>query len=420
MATEAAPHGDVGLMAHVGYDIREIGPFLDQLEQCSSRLVVAVMGESAMTTVATLFWGRIHGEPRVRLPAMPELLVLLAARGRVPAVMLVDRAPPTFASIDEAFEWRADSSGFVRGARKDELLRRLVEETVTAQDGRYSFDWAPTKIGIISWNRAPRLRRNSPRVDAMDRSFARTLAVLAISIGALVGAPKVQAGGAPPATKWAWVVVRNATSSYNLTPGRDAGNSAGMTNHVLHAATGIYGVAFDGVGGTPGTFLVSAFGTTPRVCLASEYANNAGPAQAEIHCNNLAGQPANATFVVNWLTASGSGFIAGEFGFGLSFCPSRTCVVSDGHENRRDEQIRLGAIATSSRTSTNGLVHAVGRGPHLQLRRAGSASRDATAAARHCQIGGISKKTTPQRVKVLCFNLSGNPVNAKFVVAYAH
>ena len=139
-------------MAHVGYDIAEIGPFLDQLEACSSRLFVAVMGESAMTTVATLFWERVHGEPRIRLPAMPELLVLLAARGRVPAVTLVDRAPATFESLDEAHAMVRRQLWLREGSQKDELARQLVDETVTAQDGRYAFDWTPTKIGIVSWN----------------------------------------------------------------------------------------------------------------------------------------------------------------------------------------------------------------------------------------------------------------------------
>jgi SAM-dependent methyltransferase len=151
MVAADAPSGDVGLMAHVGYDIAEIGPFLVELEERSSRLVVAVMGESAMTTVATLFWERAHGEPRVRLPAMPELLVLLTARGRLPAVTLVDRALPTFASLDEALAMARRQLWLREGSQKDGLLRQLVAESITAQDGRYAFDWKPTKIGIISW-----------------------------------------------------------------------------------------------------------------------------------------------------------------------------------------------------------------------------------------------------------------------------
>jgi hypothetical protein len=98
-----------------------------------------------------------------------------------------------------------------------------------------------------------------------------------------------------------------------------------MTNHVSHAATGVYGLAFDGVGGSPGTFQVSAFGTTPRVCAIAEWSNNAGPAQADVRCFNFAGEPANATFVVNWLTATGSGSSPGPFGFGINTSPSSNC-----------------------------------------------------------------------------------------------
>lgn len=145
------PSGDVGLMAHVGYDIAEIGPFLAQLESASRRLCVAVMGESAMTTIATLFWERIHGERRVRLPALPELLVLLAARGRIPEVRVVDRTPPTFASLDEALAMARRQLWLREGSQKDELLRQLVTETVTEHDGRYAFEWEPTKIGVVTW-----------------------------------------------------------------------------------------------------------------------------------------------------------------------------------------------------------------------------------------------------------------------------
>src|SRR4051794_21879502 len=71
------PSGDVALMAHVGYDIAEIGPFVDQLEAQSSRLRVAVLGASAMQTTGQLFWRDVHGEDRVRLPALPEFVTLL-------------------------------------------------------------------------------------------------------------------------------------------------------------------------------------------------------------------------------------------------------------------------------------------------------------------------------------------------------
>ena len=145
------PAGDVALMAHVGYDIAEVGPFLDQAEAQARQGCVAVLGESAMQTAATLFWQPIHGEPRVRLPALPELLVLLAARGRVPEITLVDRTPPTFASLDEAQAMARRQLWLREGSAKEQQLRRLVAGTATERGGRHAFDWAPTKIGIVSW-----------------------------------------------------------------------------------------------------------------------------------------------------------------------------------------------------------------------------------------------------------------------------
>ena len=147
-----APTGDIALMAHVGYDIAEIGPFLDALEAAARRLCVAVLGESAMTTVATLFWNEIHGEPRVRLPALPELLELLAARGRSPEIRYVDRTPPTFASVDEAIEMARRQLWLRKSSSKDFKLRHLVRGAVTERNGRFAFEWQPTKIGIVSWN----------------------------------------------------------------------------------------------------------------------------------------------------------------------------------------------------------------------------------------------------------------------------
>jgi hypothetical protein len=145
------PAGDVALMAHVGYDIAEIGPFLDQLEQRSSRLCVAVMGESAMTTVGSLFWQDIHGELRVRLPALPELVTLHIARRRLPEVRLVDRVPPTFDSFEDALAMARRQLWLTPGSAKDDLLRKLAREAVTERDGRFAYEWTPTRIGIVTW-----------------------------------------------------------------------------------------------------------------------------------------------------------------------------------------------------------------------------------------------------------------------------
>lgn len=147
-----APFGaDVALMAHVGYDIEDIGSFLDALEAATGRLCVAVMGEGAMTTVGRLYWERIHGEPRVPLPALPEFLTLLLARGRLPEVRLVDREAHTFADLD-ALHDRARRQLWLRpGSERDLRLRRMLEQDVVAVGGDLTLPEDQARIGIVTW-----------------------------------------------------------------------------------------------------------------------------------------------------------------------------------------------------------------------------------------------------------------------------
>jgi SAM-dependent methyltransferase len=151
IAGAEAPSGDVSLAAHVGYDIGDIGPFLDALEAASSRLCIVVMGESAMARVSALFWQHIHGEPRVRLPAMPELLTLLLARGRLPSVSWVERAPPTFESVDEALAMARRQLWLQVGSKKDHRLQSLAHDRLMERDGKFSWAERPSKIGIAAW-----------------------------------------------------------------------------------------------------------------------------------------------------------------------------------------------------------------------------------------------------------------------------
>ena len=62
---------DVALIAHLGYDIEAIGPFLDAMEAATTRLCVAVLMERQPSSIADPFWPPIHGEERVALPALP-------------------------------------------------------------------------------------------------------------------------------------------------------------------------------------------------------------------------------------------------------------------------------------------------------------------------------------------------------------
>jgi hypothetical protein len=110
------------------------------------------MGEAAMTTVATLFWADVHGEPRIRLPAMPEFLTILLARDRLPEVHWVDRPAPTFESADDALTMARRQLWLREGSAKDRRLVALAGERLKEREGRFTWDDRPSRIGVTWWS----------------------------------------------------------------------------------------------------------------------------------------------------------------------------------------------------------------------------------------------------------------------------
>ncbi len=144
---------DVALIAHVGYDIAAIGPFIAAMESAARRLCVAVLMERQPSSIADACWPPVHGEPRVSLPALPELVELLRAMGREPSIERLEREPRRFDSRDEL-------EGFLRrqlwtqpGSPADERFRAALDKIIeTDADGRVGLvGQRPLPIGIVTW-----------------------------------------------------------------------------------------------------------------------------------------------------------------------------------------------------------------------------------------------------------------------------
>jgi CTP:molybdopterin cytidylyltransferase MocA/SAM-dependent methyltransferase len=144
---------DVALIAHVGYDIESIGPFVDAMELVARRLCVAVLMERQPASIADPCWPPVHGETRVALPALSEFVELLRARGRDPSVQMVEREPRMFAS-------RQELEGFLRrqlwvepGGAADRRFRAALDDLVAVDAGGTVRlrDQPPLAIGVITW-----------------------------------------------------------------------------------------------------------------------------------------------------------------------------------------------------------------------------------------------------------------------------
>jgi molybdenum cofactor cytidylyltransferase len=143
---------DVALIAHVGYDVEEIGPCLDALEAASRRSCVAVLMERVPASAADPFWPPVHGEARVPLPALHDAVELLEARGRRPSVTRVAIEPRRFESRDAL-------AGFARrqlwidptGPKEARFQAALDEFTEQDQDGWTIRGRTGSDVGIVTW-----------------------------------------------------------------------------------------------------------------------------------------------------------------------------------------------------------------------------------------------------------------------------
>jgi CTP:molybdopterin cytidylyltransferase MocA/SAM-dependent methyltransferase len=145
-------NADVALIAHVGYDIEDIGPFLEALEAAAGRLCVAVLMERVPASAADPFWPPVHGEARVALPALPDVIEWLEARDRRPRVQRLAVDARHFVSRDAIV-------GFVRrqlwidpaGPKEARFQSALDELTADDDDGWTIKGRGPSDVGIVTW-----------------------------------------------------------------------------------------------------------------------------------------------------------------------------------------------------------------------------------------------------------------------------
>ena len=147
---------DVAFIAHVGYDVEEIGPFLDAMERSARRLCVAMLFWRRPTWAADDLWPAVHGVERATLPALRELLTVLMARGRTVEVREVPGVQIEYESFEQALSFARHQTWVRPDDEKDRRLRDVLAERLGERNGRYAFDWTPSPLGIVTWAPPPR------------------------------------------------------------------------------------------------------------------------------------------------------------------------------------------------------------------------------------------------------------------------
>jgi CTP:molybdopterin cytidylyltransferase MocA/SAM-dependent methyltransferase len=150
--TATGIEADVSLIAHVAYDIEAIGPFVDALEAAARRLCVAVLMERQPSSIADACWPPVHGEARVNLPALPEFLALLEARGRTPSVTMLEREPRRFDSRDELAGFLRRQLWIAQDGKKERTFQKALDALLVEEDGRFGLvGQRALPVGIATW-----------------------------------------------------------------------------------------------------------------------------------------------------------------------------------------------------------------------------------------------------------------------------
>jgi SAM-dependent methyltransferase len=154
-AADPSIRADVAFIAHVGYDVEQIGPFLDGLERSARRLCAALLFWRRPTWAVDRLWPAVHGVERARLPAHRELVTLLHARGCPVSIRMLAAEPASYESVEQVHAFARMQTWVQPGTEKDRRLAAAVRERLIERDGRFAFDWSPWPLGLVTWEPTP-------------------------------------------------------------------------------------------------------------------------------------------------------------------------------------------------------------------------------------------------------------------------
>ncbi len=146
-----APVADVAVIAHVGYDIDAIVPFVEKLERQARRQCVAVMLDRQPASNFGGLFEAGQGEPQATLPALREFVTLMHSRGRLVEIELVEVEPWSFDDRADALKnlrWRFWIN---EGTALERRLDTLLDDHVKDVSGRWRVPAQRAFVGIVTW-----------------------------------------------------------------------------------------------------------------------------------------------------------------------------------------------------------------------------------------------------------------------------
>ena len=145
---------DVVLCSHVVYGVADIRPFIEKLiSHALHRVVLLAFVDSPQSSIAPL-WEPVHGEQRINLPALPELMNVLWEMDIYPSVcMLTSTRAQSFESIEAAIDELSGRLFLGEKSHTHAILESVIEDFLERCDEGFRIVGArPVRQGVIWWD----------------------------------------------------------------------------------------------------------------------------------------------------------------------------------------------------------------------------------------------------------------------------
>jgi 2-polyprenyl-3-methyl-5-hydroxy-6-metoxy-1,4-benzoquinol methylase len=149
---------DVVLCANVVYGVADIEPFVRKLASHAKERVAIVLFMDAPLSRMSPIWEAVHGEKRIDMPALPELLPVLWEMGIYPNVQMLDElrgGTRTAPGLEAAIGMARHFLYIQPGSEKERRLREVAPEFVTETPQGVVMKGASERpAGVVWWETA--------------------------------------------------------------------------------------------------------------------------------------------------------------------------------------------------------------------------------------------------------------------------
>ena len=148
---------DIVLCVQVLYTVKDIVPFVRKLEAHALEKVLVVLYENPPHSQANPLWPGVHGQERLKLPSLRELMQVLWEMGIYPDLEMQSPQEP------RGFESRERLLGRLRprlmvepGSDGERRLEEVLTDILEEVDGRFKIRGVPTFRPALVWWRTGR------------------------------------------------------------------------------------------------------------------------------------------------------------------------------------------------------------------------------------------------------------------------